>query len=713
VPPAVVARSEDGRTTIRAVRVESPLRIDGALDEAFYGDVQPVSGFVQVEPAAGEPATEGTDVWVAFDDENVYITLRCWDSAPERRVSTEMRRDVSNFISGNDIANVFIDPFYDRRNGLSFTVNAIGARNDGQQIGNQYNSDWNPIWEHGAGQFEGGWVVEMALPFRSLRYRPGRAQIWGLNVLRVIRWKNELSVLSPVPPGRGLSSAQYAPLTATVVGIEAPPTGRNLDVKPFALSTLTTDRNVTPALSNAFGRSGGLDVKYSLTQSLVADFTYNTDFAQVEADEQQVNLTRFSLFFPEKREFFLENRDTFTFGGVGNNAEAPVLFYSRRIGLDAGRVVPIEMGGRVTGRAGAYNVGALSIQTDDTASGARATNFSVVRLRRDILRQSSVGALVTRRSIAQTGTGDNLAYGVDGTFNFFNDLAFNTYWARTRTGSLSRDDDTSYRAQLDFRGDRYGLQLEQLGVGRNFNPEIGFVRRSDIRRTLGEFRFSPRPQSIPSIRRFWWMATVDYFEDGTGRVDSREQSGEFALEFSNADRLSFTYLDLYEYIPQPFRITRTIEVPVGGYNWQNAKLAYNVSPQRPLAANLTVEHGTFYSGHRTAFSAARGRYAFSPQFAVEPTYSLNRVRLAEGRFTTHLAGARAIVTMSPRMFVSSLVQYNSSVNAMTANVRLRWEYQPGSELFVVYNDERNTGTRGFPQLATRAFIVKVNRLFRF
>ena len=173
-------------------------------------------------------------------------------------MATEMRRDVQNYISGNDVVNVFIDPFYDRRNGLSFTLNSIGARSDGQQIGNQYNSDWNPIWDHGAGQFEGGWVVEMALPFRSLRYRPGRAQIWGLNVLRVIRWKNELSVLSPVPPGRGLSSAQFAPLTATVVGIEAPATSRNLDIKPFAVSTLTTNRSVTPALSNAFGRATGV-----------------------------------------------------------------------------------------------------------------------------------------------------------------------------------------------------------------------------------------------------------------------------------------------------------------------------------------------------------------------------------------------------------------------------------------------------------------------
>ncbi len=521
VAPEVVTRDADGRATVRAVRLSSPLRIDGALDEALYNGPS-VSGFVQVEPALGVAATENTEVWVAFDDDNVYFAFRCWDSAPERRVSTDMRRDVNNFINGNDIVQVFLDTFYDRRNGLSFTMNSIGARNDGQQIGPQYNADWNPIWEHALGEFEGGWTLEMALPFRSIRYRPGQAQIWGLNVLRSARWKNELSVLTPVPAGRGNSSAQYAALAATLVGIEAPPAALNLDVKPYAISTLTSSAGV----SNDLGKDAGLDVKYAVTQNLAADFTLNTDFAQVEADEQQINLTRFSLFFPEKREFFLENRDTFTFGGVsGGGGDAPVLFYSRRIGLDGGRAVPIDGGGRLTGRVGRYTVGALNIQTDDVPdAGVRATNFSVVRVRRDILSESAVGALVTRRSAGQGGGGANTAYGLDGAFNFFNDLAINTYWARTETDGVSGGD-TSYRAQLNFPGDRYGVQLERLRVGEHFNPEVGFVRRPDIRRTLAEFRFSPRPRSMPSIRRLVWAGSVDYFENGAGRMDTRDRTG--------------------------------------------------------------------------------------------------------------------------------------------------------------------------------------------
>jgi hypothetical protein len=532
-----------------------------------------------------------------------------------------------------------------------------------------------------------------------------------------VRWKNELSVLTPVPAGRGNSSAQYAALAAAVVGVEAPPPARNLDIKPYGISTLTSNSTAAPPISDEFDGDVGLDAKYAVTQNLVADLTYNTDFAQVEADEQQINLTRFSLFFPEKREFFLENRDTFSFGGVTTGGDAPVLFYSRRIGLEAGRAVPLDLGGRLTGRVGPYTIGALNIQTDDLAGtavvpGVDATNFSVIRLRRDVLRQSSLGILATHRSPGQVASGSSSAYGVDGTFNFFNDLAINSYWARTRTEGVHRED-TSYRAQLDFPGDRYGVQFERLRVGEQFNPEIGFVRRPDIRRTLGEFRFSPRPRSMPSIRRWVGIAAVDYFENGAGRVDAREQSGEFAVEFQNADRVSVMYVDHYEFIPRPFRIATGVTLPVGGYNWQNVRLGFNARPQRRIAANLAFEHGTFYNGHRTAFSASRGRLAITPKFSIEPTYSVNRVDLVEGDFTTHLAGSRVTYTMSPWMFASALVQYNSGSDTLSANVRFRWEYQPCSELFVVYNDERDTRLSGFPELTTRAVIVKVNRLFRF
>ena len=306
-PPEVVARDAAGRMTIRAVRLEVPLDIDGVLDERFYRDVPALTDFVQVEPIEGAPATEETEVWLAFDDDNLYISGRCFDSAPESQwVANELRRDSFN-IGQNEYIDIVIDTFYDRRNAVNLTVNPLGGRMDGQITDERdYSADWNPIWSVRAGRFDQGWTFESAIPFKSLTYRPGRAQVWGFNITRKVRWKNELSSLVPLPISRGIMLISAA---ATVVGIEAPDDGgRTLELKPYAIADVTTNRRAVPAVSNDLHAEAGLDVKYGLTQNLVADLTVNTDFAQVEVDEQQVNLTRFGLFYPEKREFFIENQ---------------------------------------------------------------------------------------------------------------------------------------------------------------------------------------------------------------------------------------------------------------------------------------------------------------------------------------------------------------------------------------------------------------------
>jgi hypothetical protein len=719
VAPAVISRDESGRATIRAVRLTAPMRLDGVLDEAVYTSVPPISDFIQVEPQEGAGATEKTEVWVTFDGDYVYVSFRCSESEPARVVANEMRRDGGNLWQGNDVVGFMFDTFYDRRNSFQFMVNPIGGRSDGQVTNErQWNGDWNPVWDVKVGRFEGGWTVEAALPFKSLRYRPGRAQIWGFNAMRANRWKNELSFITRIPNALGQRGLNQASLAATIVGLEAPPGSRNLEIKPYAISDLTSDLSATPTVSNDVSGDIGFDVKYGVTQNLTADLTYNTDFAQVEADEQQVNLTRFSLFFPEKREFFLENQGTFSFGGAATNASAgpsdtPILFYSRRIGINAGRVVPIEAGGRMTGRLGRYSLGVLGMRTDEEVkSGARPTNFSVVRLKRDLLRRSSVGVLFTGRSVGQSGTGASAAYGVDGTFAFYDNLALNTYWARTSTEGLSGDD-ASYRAQLDYAGDRYGVQAERLVIGDNFNPEMGFLRRDDMRRSFGLFRFSPRPRSIKSVRRFSWAGSMDYVTNGAGRPETRDVNGEFGIEFQSSDRFGITYNDTYEFLPRPFRIGPGVTLPVGGYNFANLRVGMNFGQHRKLSGNVIAEHGTFYSGDRTAISVSRGRVNVASQLSLEPTYSVNWVDLRQGSFTTHLVGSRVTYTMTPLMFASALVQYNSANHAVAANVRLRWEYRPGSELFVVYNEERDTFGRRFPDLANRALIVKINRLFRF
>ena len=373
--PAVINRDENGNATVRAIRVASPIVVDGRLDEAIYREELSISGFMQVLPGDGDPATEKTEAWIAFDENNIYVGAKMWDSAPESEwVANELRRDIQQ-LSNNDNFGVAFDTFYDRRNGVFFYINPVGGHSEFQYTneGNP-NRDWNPIWEVRTGRFEGGWTLEMQVPFKSLRYRSGRGQVWGLQMRRTVRRKNEWNYLTQIPRstvggGSGAGAVMRVSRWATLGGIEAPPASRNLEVKAYAISGLETNKLVDPKISNDASADAGVDVKLGLTESLTADFTVNTDFAQVEADERQVNLTRFDLSFPEKREFFLESRDLFQFAigtassGLRRGGNTPTLFFSRRIGLESGALVPIRFGGRLSGKVGDFDVGATSIQT--------------------------------------------------------------------------------------------------------------------------------------------------------------------------------------------------------------------------------------------------------------------------------------------------------------------------------------------------------------
>jgi hypothetical protein len=711
-----MSRDAAGHTTVRAVRLTTPLHVDGKLDEQVYSTVLPITGFIQTEPKERDPATEKTELWIFFDDDSVYVSARMWESQPDRMVVNEMRHDGTNMMQNENLSFIF-DTFNDRRNGFMFIVNPLAGRTEGQITNERtYLKDWNTVWDVKTSRFDNGWAMEAAVPFKSLRYRPGRDQIWGFNARRVDRWKNELSHLTLVPNALQTTGLWHVSLAATMVGLEAPAGSKNLEIKPYVTSDVVTDRNVTPTISNHTGADFGIDAKYGLTQNLTADFTYNTDFAQVEADEQQVNLTRFSLFFPEKRDFFLENSGLFGFGGGSGfsaGGDVPLLFYSRRIGLNQGRVVPIEAGGRLTGHVGRYSLGLVNIQTGDEAlSKSHPTNFSVVRLRRDIFRKSSLGLLATGRSAGLNGGGSNQALGVDGNLAFFDNLTINSYWARTHTDGLSGDD-TSYRAQFDYAGDRYGLQLDRLVVGDNFNPEVGFVRRDDIRRLLGEVRFSPRPKASKSVRKVSWTEALVYLENGAGRMEARSWDSEFLVDFQTSERLIFNYTETYEYVPRPFRIASSVVVPVGGYSGSTGRVGFNVGSQRMFSGNVSADHGKFYSGHKTTVSLTSGRANLGAQLSVEPNISIHWVDLKEGSFTSTLVGSRVIYTITPLVFTTALLQYNSATNTVSTNARLRWEYRPGSEFFVVYNEERDTLGRRFPGLSNRSFIVKINRLLRF
>ncbi len=718
--PVAVAAQQSAPPTVRAHRVAAPLRIDGTLDEPIYAATPAISNFVQQEPDEFKPATEKTEAWIFFDADNIYVSARNWESVPERRVANEMRRDTSQ-LRQNDTFGVMFDTFHDKRNGYIFYANAIGGLADSQVTDEgPPNADWNTVWDVRTGTFDGGWTIEMAIPFKSLRYQPGADQAWGINLRRVVRWKNEWSYLAQVPRAlttfRGLLKISSA---GTLEGLQVPSGSRNLEVKPFMLGHAATDNTQSPPVANdVTGRVGG-DLKYGVTQNITADLTVNTDFSQVEADEQQVNLTRFNLFFPEKRDFFLEGLGTFAFAGrasaglAAGTGDTPYLFFSRRIGLDLSRVVPLRVGARVSGKAGKFTFGAINVQTgEDDQAGIDSANFTVVRAKRDILRRSSIGGMLTHRTATPNRVGSNDGYGVDASMSFHQNVRFDAYLAGTRT-ERREGDNLSYRAFFDYNADHYGVQVEHLAVEPNFLPEIGFVRRTDMRRNHGLLRYSARPRGFYNVRRMTTQASLNYTTNTHNRLDTREGVGRFETELTNSDVASLTYTDSFERLVRPFAIAPGVVLPVGGYDFHTTRLGYLAGQQRPVSGELVYEFGPFYNGDRQTISLNSGRIQVTPQVSLEPSLSINWVDLVQGSFTAKVVRTRATYTITPRMFVSGILQYNSAGTSLGSNVRFRWEYRPGSELFVVYTDDFDTEPRPNAEaLRNRAFVVKFNRLFR-
>jgi hypothetical protein len=724
IPPQVMTRDADGRVTVRATRVATPPRIDGILDDEIYRTLAPVTNFVQQDPDEGQLATEPTFAWIMFDATTIYVSARCRDSQPSRIVANDMRRDGRN-VSQNDNLSVVLDTFHDGRNGVEFLVNSIGGMWDSQITDERdANRDWNTIWVSRARRDDEGWTVEIAIPFRSLRYRGSGPQVWGINIRRNVRWKNELSYVSPVPRQYGARGILRLSQAATLIGLEAPPSALNLDLKPYALGSVAADRARDPSFNNDADGNAGFDLKYVVAQRLTADFTYRTDFSQVEDDDVQVNLTRFNLFYPEKREFFLEGQGIFAFGGAQTTSttgttvpsNTPVLFFSRRIGLEESTVVPMNLGGRLTGRVGRYTIGMLDVQVDDEPDvSALSTNFGVVRLKRDILRRSYVGAIGTYRSPTAGGASDNTAFGVDTNLSFYTNLNIIGYYAETRTPDASGSE-RSYRGRFDYDADLLGVQIERLKVGEAFSPEVGFLRRMDFIQNTAQLRVSRRPRTRSAIRKISLESGLDYITNNDEELENRQARLGLRTDMQSGDSWSVQYARDFEGVDEAFPILGLI-VPRGAYDSSTIRGAYTLGTQRKISGEIGAARGGFYDGDRTDLSY-RGRAEISSHLSVEPSVSINWVDLPTGSVTATVVSGRGTLSFTPRMLVAALVQYNSAGHLVTTNIRYRWEYRPGSELFVVYSDGRDTldaaatATGRRAGLINRGFTVKVTRLFR-
>jgi hypothetical protein len=686
---------------VTAVRTTEPIVIDGRLDEAAWELAPPAKDFIQKVPLTNRPESERTEVRFLYDDDNLYMGVFCFDSQPSTIAVNDIEKDF-NF-RGSDNIQIAIDSLYDRRSAFSFRTNPAGARADMQAIDNVINHDWDAVWDVRTSINEQGWVAEFVVPFKTLRFSNASKQVWGLNMTRKIIRTNEDTFWSPVPVRYGITRTS---LYGTIVGLENLSPGRNLKVTPFVTAGSTQARpggSLARPFSTDNDFDGGVDLKYSVTPSLTLDATYRTDFAQVEVDQQQVNLTRFSLFFPEKRDFFLENAGIFAFG-AGNNF---VPFFSRRIGLSgAGTPVPILGGGRFTGRAGSYEVGMLTMRTQ--SEGATPANtYAVGRVKRSLWANSWIGAIGTNRD-STIGGDFNRVFGADTHLEFNERLLVDANLLRSSTPGVSGQD---YQRQLEvaWRDDEVTLETAYNELEANFNPEVGFIRRGNIRRYDGGASWNPIIDSSDVIRTLTFGTNVDYYENsGTGQLETRTTGLNLGMNFENNAAIDYNATQYFDRLLEPFAIRPGIEIATGDYAYFDHSLQASTNPGRRLSGSGTVEWGNFWDGDRTS---VRGTVDAKPNYRLSLSFNYQRdqVDLSRGSFTANLLGARVRYGFNPRAFLAGFFQYNSTTKQVSSNIRFNLMHRPLSDLFIVYNDLRDAGGRTLQ----RALILKLTNLVDF
>ena len=694
---------------VTAVRTTERIILDGRLDEPAWKLASPATDFITKLPRPGEPSEERTEVRFVYDDDILYVGFICFDSDPTDNVVV-LREDFSSRES--DGVAMVLDSLHDRRSAYQFGTNPAGAKRDSHVTNNsQFNNDWDSVWDVKVSTNDESWIAEFAIPFKTLRFSQSPTQEWGVNLSRFIVRINEQSFWSPIPVRYGMSRISQA---GTLIGLEGIRQGRNLKVKPFATTGITQIAGTDGSIQTMKDYDGGVDLKYSLTPSLTLDATYRTDFAQVEVDQQQVNLTRFNLFFPEKRDFFLENAGTFNFAGGGRGADL-VPFFSRSIGLSGGTPIPIVGGARVTGQVGQYDVGFLIMKTesDDTRS-IPSNGYLVGRVKRNFSTSSWIGALVTNRD--STLAGDyNRVYGADAHFQFYERLEFDSYLLRSDTPGKSGKDQARKFATA-WRDDELVVGAEYYAVQTNFNPEMGFVRRKDITQYSGNVSWLPLLRRSRTVRNLIFSTDLDYYEGGNAKVETRTQGINVGVELQNGGSGNFSVVENFDRLVDPFLIrsrerghAADLAIDVGDYRYREYSLSFNSSQRGKITGNVNITLGEFWNGHRKSFGGAldwRPTYHMN----INVDYSHNRVNLPNGSFRTTLVGARLSYGFSPRLFLDGFFQYNADTHQVSSNIRFNFIHHPLSDLYLVYNDRRDTLSG---QLVERTFIVKVTNLFSF
>jgi hypothetical protein len=708
--------------TAQATRVDRAPKLDGTLNDPLWLLATPVADFLQREPYEGQPPTEKTEVRILYTKHEVYFGITCLDSDPKGIVATELRRDVSQELDDN--FEIIIDSSHDRRNAYVFQINPLGTQRDAliteEQRTDSDTGDgdpgWDGVWISEARVTEQGWTATISIPFSTLNFMQSHNVVWGINFKRFIRRKNEEDIWSGWRRVYGAARISHA---GELHGISDIGSGRLFVVKPYGLVGFdrlppsAASAGLTPGTSGLY--TGGLDVKLGLRSNLVANFTVNTDFADADVDTQQFNLTPYPIFFPEKRQFFLENAGVFNFPLGGDSGD--LLFFSRQIGIDpvTGIEVPVNGGAKITGTLGNFELGVMDVDTRQLGPNPSA-NYAVARVKRSLWGGSYIGVMGIDKRSSNPLDEYNQTTGADTRLVFFKNLAVSAYAAQTRTPGVSSGQ-TDVGAGLNYQSNWLDLFAQHRKVGPNFNPDVGFLERADCICDYLDSNFKFRPK-IHNVRELNFEGFIFHAPDTHHVLQTQEWQGTFRVEFNNGSYSDDDIVDVFtQRLVTPFNIYKNVFIPIGEYHWTRHQLTYGTSQAHRFIMTFFERFGTYYDG-RLNEARVRGTYRANERLSFALGEQWNRFRLPTpgGNFSVLVGSFQTNYSFSRFLTLSSLIQMDTAnTQAVSANFRLRWNYRPDSDLFVIYT----AGTRfaslvaeNPPQFYENRFAIKFTYSWR-
>jgi hypothetical protein len=711
VPPAGrPPKDESARITAEATQVDRAPKLDGTLDDPLWQTAKPITEFRQREPAEGDAPTEKTEVLILYTRHSVYFGIHCYDSEPSRIIATELRRDVSQDL--DDHFEILIDSSHNRRGAYVFEINPLGTQNDGLIVeeqgdsnGGDFDRGWDGVWTSEARITPDGWTATVEIPFTTLNFTHSSEVVWGLNFKRFIRRKNEEDLWSAYRRTFGLTKVSEA---GELQGIKDIGSGRLFIVKPYGLARYDKQTGQDPK----FPLTGGLDIKYGLSSNLVLNLTGNTDFADAEVDLQPFNLTPFKIFIPEKRQFFLENAGIFNF----NLGDGDQLFFSRQIGIDpvTGQQVPINGGARLTGTFGRTEIGFMEVDTRSSGPNPYG-NYLVARLKESLWAGSYIGVMGIDKRSGNLQDPFNQAGGVDTRLIFFKDWFVDAHMSETRSpGNPGGDSDLG--ATLTYRSNWLDGVFERRKTGLNFNPEVGFVQRVDSDETYGDLTFKVRPKAA-GIRELQFEGFLLHAPDTHGGVSTQEWQNTFRADFNNGAYTDDDLVDVFtQRITTPFHIYKNVFIPNGVYNFTRHQFTYGSGQDRRFTYSFFERFGGYYSGTLNEFRV-QANYRPTAKFSVSASETWDRFRLpvSNGNFSVVLASLQGNYSFSRFLTFTSLIQMDTSnTQAVSANLRLRYNYRPDSDLYIIYNvgtQFASIAPANPPQVRETRFAVKFTYSF--